>query len=100
MLNAVRDVAITGTRLQALDQEASLQRQKVQAVAFARDSAEARYQRGLASRYLAMEARQPWIAEQIAQLSVDGQKISQDIALAKALGGGYRAEPPVALKPR
>jgi multidrug efflux system outer membrane protein len=100
VLNAVRDVAITGTRLQALDDEAQLQRRKVQAVSFVRDSAEARYQRGLGSRYLAMEARQPLIAEQIAQLTVDGQKISQEIALAKALGGGYRADPPVELKPR
>lgn len=82
------------------NQRDTLQRRKVQAVSFARDSAEARYQRGLGSRYLAMEARQPLIAEQIAQLTVDGQKISQEIALAKALGGGYRADPPVELKPR
>jgi multidrug efflux system outer membrane protein len=100
VLNAVRDVAVTGTRLQALDNEAKLQRQKVQAVSFARGSAQARYQRGLGSRYLAMEARQPLIAEQIALLTVDGQRIGQEIALAKALGGGYRAEAPVELKPR
>jgi len=100
VLNAVRDVAITGTRLQALDDEAQLQRRKVQSVSFVRDSAEARYQRGLGSRYQAIEAMQPVIAEQIALLTVDGQKISQEIALAKALGGGYRAEEPVVLKPR
>ncbi|WP_268989193.1 hypothetical protein [Cupriavidus necator] len=44
-----------------------------------------------------MEARQPLIAEQIALLSVDGQKISQEIAVAKAHGSGYRADPPVEL---
>lgn len=100
VLNAVRDVAITGTRLEVLDNEAQLQRRKVQAVSFASDSAEARHQRGLGSRYLAMEARQPLIAEQIALLTVDGQKLSQEIALAKALGGGYHADAPVELKPR
>lgn len=100
VLNAVRDVAITGTRLQDLDTEAELQRRKVQSVSFVRDSAEARYQRGLGSRFLAMEARQPLIAEQIALLNVNGQKISQEIALAKALGGGYLADAPVELRPR
>jgi len=47
-----------------------------------------------------MEARQPLIAEQIALLTVNGQKISESIALTKALGGGYRSDAPVALTPR
>ncbi|RQR53874.1 hypothetical protein DIE21_08950 [Burkholderia sp. Bp9140] len=97
---AVRDVAMTGTRPEALDNEARLQQSKVQAVASPRDNAEARYQRGLASRYLAIEARQPLIGEQIALLNVNGRKISEAIALTKALGGGYRAGPPVAPGPR
>ncbi|WP_082902847.1 MdtP family multidrug efflux transporter outer membrane subunit [Paraburkholderia ginsengiterrae] len=100
VLNAVRDVASTGSRLQDLDAETQLQTQKVQAVAFARDSAEAHYRRGLESRLTALEARQPVIAEQVALVSLDGQRLSQEIALAKALGGGYRAETPVELKPR
>ncbi|MFL9906314.1 MdtP family multidrug efflux transporter outer membrane subunit [Paraburkholderia sp. RL17-337-BIB-A] len=100
VLDAVRDVASTGSRLQDLDAETQLQARKVQAVAFARDSAEAQYQRGLASRVTAMEARQPLIAEQVALVNLDGQRLSQEIALAKALGGGYRAASPVELKPR
>ncbi|MBB5402549.1 outer membrane protein TolC [Paraburkholderia youngii] len=39
-------------------------------------------------------------AEQVALLTLNGQALSQEIALAKALGGGYRADPPVELKPR
>ncbi|WP_109482085.1 MdtP family multidrug efflux transporter outer membrane subunit [Paraburkholderia sp. C35] len=100
VLDAVRDVAQTGNRLQSLNTAAQLQTQRVASVAFARDSAEAHYQRGLADRLTAMEARQPVIAEQLALLELDGQRLSQDIALVKALGGGYRAEPPVELKPR
>jgi multidrug efflux system outer membrane protein len=100
VLDAVRDVAMTGSRLEDLDAEARLQKQKVEAVTFAKNSAEARYQRGLADRLVAMEARQPVIAEQVALLSIDGQRLSQEIALAKALGGGYRAEAPVELTPR
>jgi multidrug efflux system outer membrane protein len=41
VLNAVRDVAVTGSRLQDLGAEAQLQAKKVRAVAYARDSAEA-----------------------------------------------------------
>ncbi|WP_120296223.1 MdtP family multidrug efflux transporter outer membrane subunit [Paraburkholderia sp. BL23I1N1] len=100
VLNAVRDVAQTGSRLQALDTEAGLQKQRIESVTFARDSVEAHYQRGLTSRLAALEARQPVIAEQIALLTLNGQMLGQEIALTKALGGGYRAEPPVEVKPR
>jgi multidrug efflux system outer membrane protein len=100
VLDAVRDVAKTGSRLEDLDTEAQLQTQKVQAVAFTKDSAEAHYRRGLASKLVAQEARQPLIAEQVALLDIDGQRISQEIALVKALGGGYRADLPVELKLR
>ncbi|MEJ0004135.1 MAG: MdtP family multidrug efflux transporter outer membrane subunit [Pararobbsia sp.] len=55
VLDAVRDVAQTGNRLQDLNTEAQLQMQKVQAVSFARDSAEAHYRRGLADQLTAME---------------------------------------------
>ncbi|MFM0633072.1 multidrug resistance transporter, partial [Paraburkholderia xenovorans] len=69
-------------------------------VAFTRDSVEAYYQRGLTSRLAALEARQPVIAEQVALLTLNGQVLSQEIVLTKALGGGYLADPPVELKPR
>ncbi|MEX3936608.1 MdtP family multidrug efflux transporter outer membrane subunit [Paraburkholderia phymatum] len=100
VLNAVRDVAQTGSRLEALDAESELQKQRIESLAFARDSAEAHYQRGLTSRLAALEARQPVIAEQVALLTLDGQMISQEITLTKALGGGYHAEPPVEPRPR
>jgi hypothetical protein len=32
--------------------------------------------------------------------TLNGQMLSQEIALTKALGGGYRADPPVEPKPR
>ncbi len=68
--------------------------------AFTRDSVEAYYQRGLTSELAALEARQPVIAEKVALLTLNGQMLSQEIALTKALGGGYRADPPVEPKPR
>ena len=100
VLNAVRDVAQSGSRLQTLDVETGLQMQRIEAVTFTRDSVEAHYQRGLTSRLAALEARQPVIAERVALLTLNAQMLSQEIALTKALGGGYRADPPVELKPR
>jgi multidrug efflux system outer membrane protein len=100
VLNAVRDVAQTGSRLQALDAQTALQKQRIESIAFERDSVEAHYQRGLANRLAALEARQPVIAEQVALLTLNAQVLSQEIALTKALGGGYRADAPVELKPR
>ncbi|WP_321874588.1 MdtP family multidrug efflux transporter outer membrane subunit [Burkholderia ubonensis] len=100
VLNAVRDVAMTGSQLQDLDAEAKLQTEKIQAVKFAQDSVDAHYRTGLASRLAAVEAKQAVLVERIVLLDIDGRRIGQDIALAKALGGGYRAEAPVTLNPR
>lgn len=100
VLNAVRDVAQTGSRLQALEAQSEMQRRRIASIKFASDSAAAHNQRGLASRLTALEARQPVIAEQVVLLTLHGDMLSQDIALTKALGGGYRADSPVDLKPR
>lgn len=100
VLNAVRDVAMSGSQLQDLDAEATLQTQKIQAVTFAEQSADAHYRTGLTSRLSAVEAKQAVILERIALLDIDGRRIGQDIALTKALGGGYRADVPLVLKPR
>ncbi|MGF6378599.1 multidrug efflux system outer membrane protein [Paraburkholderia atlantica] len=100
VLNAVRDVAVTGSRLQDLDQEALLQAEKIDAVSFAQASAQAHYERGVASRLTAMDARQVVLLERISMLELDGQRLSQAIALSKALGGGYCDEAPVELRVR
>jgi multidrug efflux system outer membrane protein len=94
VLNAVRDIAVTGNQLQGLDAERDLQVQTISAVKFTESSAQAHYQRGLGSLLTAMEARQPVIEEQMSLLEIDGLRIGQHIALIKALGGGYHAELP------
>jgi multidrug efflux system outer membrane protein len=94
VVNAVRDIAVTGNQLQGLDAERDLQVQTISSVKFTESSAQAHYQRGLASLLTAVEARQPVIEEQISLLELDGLRIGQHIALIKALGGGYHAELP------
>ncbi|QNK01793.1 MdtP family multidrug efflux transporter outer membrane subunit [Dyella telluris] len=95
VLDAVRDVAVSASRLQALEDERKLQLDKVEAARFAQHSVDAMHDRGLGSRVAAMEARLPVISEQTALLFIDGQRLNQQIALTRALGGGYRAEAPV-----
>ena len=92
VLNAVRDVAVSSSRLQALDDERALQMEKVDATRFAQKSAEAHYERGLVSRQIATETRLPVLAEQMALLLLDGQRLAQGIELTKALGGGYTSD--------
>ena len=92
VLDAVRDVAVSGSRVQSLEEERKLQVEKVEAARFAQASADALHQRGLGSRLAAMESRLPVISEQTALLLVDGQRLHQEIALTKALGGGYQQE--------
>ncbi|SBM32630.1 tripartite multidrug resistance system outer membrane protein [Klebsiella oxytoca] len=90
VLDAVRDVAISSSQLNDLNQQAALQQQKVAAAMMTTRSASAHHQRGLVSYYAAQEARRPAIAQQLLLLDIEAQRLSTDITLIKALGGDYR----------
>lgn len=91
VLDAVRDVAINGTRLQTLNEERGMQLDRVEAMRYTQAAAEAAFKRGLGSRLQATEARLPVLAEEIALLILDTQRVIQNIQLMKSLGGGYEA---------
>ena len=91
VLNAVRDVAINGTRLQTLNEERELQLERVDASRFSQSAAEAAFNRGLGSRLQATEASLPVLSEQMSLLVLDTQRVIQSIQLIKTLGGGYQA---------
>ncbi len=98
VLNAVRDVAVNGTRLQTLNDEREMQAERVEATRFTLRAAEAAYQRGLTSRLQATEARLPVLAEEMSLLMLDSRRVIQSIQLMKSLGGGYQASPVVEKK--
>ncbi|UXU89636.1 hypothetical protein [Burkholderia sp. S-53] len=100
VLNAVPDVAVAGRMRQDPDEEAALQAHKIDAVSVTEASAQARYGRGVASLLMAMDARQAAMLERISMPDIDGQRLSQDIAMSKALGRGYREETRVELRVR
>ncbi|RJT35114.1 efflux transporter outer membrane subunit [Rahnella woolbedingensis] len=88
VLTAVKDVVTTGSALQSLQEEQLLQNEKVSSAAAGMNNAKARYHRGLISEAMAHEAQRQWLSEQIKQIEMQGQIVSQDIVLNKALGGG------------
>jgi len=92
VLDAVRDVAQTGSQIDDLDHRAQLQRERIDAVRVASDSAEAQYQRGLADRTAAIQAKAPVIQGQLSLLQLNGDELEAEIALTRALGGGYRSD--------
>ena len=98
VLNAVRDVAVNGTRLQTLNEEREMQAERVEATRFTQRAADAAYKRGLTSRLQATEAQLPVLSEEMALLMLDSRRVIQSIQLMKSLGGGYQAEPIVEKK--
>ncbi|KJZ39961.1 MULTISPECIES: MdtP family multidrug efflux transporter outer membrane subunit [Pseudomonas] len=91
VLDAVRDVAVAGSKLQGLDAEERLQQARIGNFRFNRDSAEAHYQRGLLGRVVALEANLPLLAEQSSLALLQGQRLESEVTLIKALGGGYHS---------
>jgi multidrug efflux system outer membrane protein len=92
VLQAVREVAQSAIELQSLQQQVTLQDAQRRAAEFASDSVHAQYQRGLADKVSALEARLPALQEQARVLLLRSAQLHAEIVLASALGGGYRAE--------
>lgn len=94
VLRAVRDVAVAGTELQAMEQQERLQEARVKEAEVVLASAEASRGRGLISATRALEARLPVLYQRAALIDLRARHIGQHVALVKALGGGYHAEEP------
>jgi outer membrane protein, multidrug efflux system len=92
VLDAVRDVAQSGSELGDLDHRVDLQRERIDALRFASDSAEAGYQTGLGDRLTVMQAKAPVIVGRLQLVQLTGDEIEAGIVLTRALGGGYRSD--------
>lgn len=93
VLDAVRDVAAEGATLQGLDQQVQAHAQAAQASRQLAANAEARVQRGLATRGALLQARLAVLRQQDVALQLQDAQLQTQVALVKALGGGYRAAP-------
>jgi multidrug efflux system outer membrane protein len=91
VLAAVREVAEEGATLQGLDKEARAHRLALESSRKLLDSAEARMQRGLLERAGVLQAKMTLLRQQDTDLQLLDARLQTQVALAKALGGGYRA---------
>jgi multidrug efflux system outer membrane protein len=91
VLNAVRDVAQEGATLQGLDKEAQAHALALESSRKLVDNAEARAKRGLLERAGVLQARMNVLRQQDVALQLTDARLQTQVALAKALGGGYRA---------
>jgi multidrug efflux system outer membrane protein len=92
VLNAVRDVAVQGATLQGLAREEQAHQAAVDASRKLADNAQARLTRGLADRAAVLQARQSMLRQRDTGLQLQDARLQSQVALVKALGGGYHAD--------
>jgi multidrug efflux system outer membrane protein len=93
VLAAVREVAQEGATLQGLEQETQSHQAALDASRKLVDSAEARMKRGLVERAGVLQAKMTLLRQQDAGLQLADARLQTQVALVKALGGGYHAAP-------
>jgi multidrug efflux system outer membrane protein len=89
VLAAVREVAQEGATLQGLEQEAGTHQAALDASRKLVDSAEARMKRGLLERTGVLQAKMSLLRQQDTDLQLIDARLQTQVALVKALGGGY-----------
>jgi multidrug efflux system outer membrane protein len=92
VVGAVRDVAAEGATLQGIEQQVRAHAQATEASAQLEANAGARLQRGLADRAALLQAKLAVLRQQDVALQLTDAQLQTQVALAKALGGGYRAD--------
>jgi multidrug efflux system outer membrane protein len=96
VVTAVREVAQEGVSLQGLEREQAQQAQVTLADLRLLDGAQRRLRAGLAERADVLNAQAQVLQEQGAALQLQGRQLNTEVALIKALGGGYRHAPETA----
>lgn len=99
IVNAVREVAQAGVSLQGLEREQAQQSQITQADLALLDGAQQRLHAGIAERADVLNAQAQVLQEQATALQLQGEQLNTEVALIKALGGGYRHAPESASMP-
>jgi multidrug efflux system outer membrane protein len=93
VLNAVRDVALEAATLQGIDKQQRTHLEATRAAARLQDNAEQRLKAGLAENAAVLQARLAVLRLRDTGIQIADAGLQSQVALAKALGGGYRAEP-------
>jgi outer membrane protein TolC len=89
VISALRDVEDALTRLQADRRKVDDLRASVAAALDVSDTAEVRQRNGLVPMSEVLQARQTWLAERDALAQAEAMAAQDEVALYKALGGGW-----------
>ncbi|GAA0704039.1 efflux transporter outer membrane subunit [Dokdonella soli] len=92
VVDAARDVATQALNLQQIDARRGQRMQQVDATRALEDTAAARVRRGVTDDRSLLGAKAQVLQQRDAVATLDAQAISAQIALTKALGGGYRMQ--------
>jgi NodT family efflux transporter outer membrane factor (OMF) lipoprotein len=89
LLRALREVADEMSTLQSLERQQGAQAEATAAAVSAYDLALQRYQAGLGNFLTVLTAQTNVLAQQRAVTELKGRHLAAEVALARALGGGY-----------
>jgi multidrug efflux system outer membrane protein len=91
VFNAVRDVALEAVSLQGLQKQVAEQEVTATATTAILHSTQARFKQGLSDNSTLLASELAVGKQQDASLQLKNQQLMADVALIKALGGGYQA---------
>jgi len=91
VISAAREVATQATSLAQIEAQRQQRDIAVDAAQRIEESAAARVRQGLTDSRTELTATESWIDQRDAMLQLDSAALSADIALQRALGGGYDA---------
>jgi outer membrane protein, multidrug efflux system len=91
VISAARDVATQATTRTQIDAERIQRARQVEAALRMKNSAAARVRQGLNDSRSELMAIASWIDQRDALLQLDAAALSADVALQRALGGGYES---------
>jgi outer membrane protein TolC len=89
IVGALRDVEDALTRLDADRRKVAQLRASAAAAQDAADTAQVRQRNGLVAKSEVLQARQSWLAERDALAQAEAAAAQDEVALYKALGGGW-----------
>ncbi|MGO9935164.1 MAG: efflux transporter outer membrane subunit [Steroidobacteraceae bacterium] len=91
LISAARDVATQAASRKQIENQRAQRELEVAAALRMKDTAAARVRQGIADSRSELKAAESWIAQRDALLQLDAAALAADIALQRALGGGYES---------
>ena len=96
VINAARDVATQATTRAQIDTQRVQRARQVEAALRMQITASARVRQGINDARSELMATESWIEQRDALMQLDSAALTADIALQRALGGGYESPPKLA----